>query len=134
MTPENEKELEDFCNEIESLLKKQIILQSVNKTEHDNVFELFFKGEVHPIVTNFQINNNKSEGIGKYECMMKFKVIPSSQHHFNFAVLTAHNPQEMVKEVLKNYKNSMKSAISRVKQGFKRDTGINADDALTSQG
>ena len=134
MTPENKKELEDFCNEIEPLLKKQIILQSVNKTEHDNVFELFFQGENHPITAAFQINDNKSEGIGKFESFMEFKIIPRSQHHFSLSVLTAHDPEEMVDVMMKNYESILKGSIPEVKEGFKKDTGIDADDALTSKG
>lgn len=134
MTPEDEKELESFCEEIESLLSKESNIHGVNKGEYDNDFELFFVEEKHPIETRFQINNNKIEGIGKFECFMKFKIIPGSDQHFNFTILTAHNPEEMVKEITHNYENSMKSSISKVKQGFKLDTGIDADDALTSQG
>jgi len=133
MTPENKKELEDFCNEIESLLKKQTILQSVNKTEHDNVFELFFQGEIHPITATFQINDNKSEGIERFKSFMQFKILPRSQHHFSFSVLTAHNPEEMVDVMMKNYESHLKGSIPKVKEGFKRDTGIDANDALTSK-
>ena len=123
-----DKQLSD---EVETLLNSNDSVESVNRI--DEHFELFMKDESHPITVSVGRDSSKDfEGKTRFSAMMQFKVLPNSDHHWSINILTGYTAEELVREMISNYHKNMKGSIDKVKQGFKKDTGIDADDALTT--
>ena len=118
-----------FVDEFEALLKKSKLITQVNRIE-DN-FEVFFGDEKIPC--DLGIKEIPEIKFADYESFLKFKAGSDPKHYFAMQFLRGKTLQHLVKQIEEEYIKSFQSGISKVKQGFQKDSGVSAEDAETTE-
>ena len=118
-----------FVDEFEAILKKSELITQVNRIGDD--FEVFFGDEKIPC--DLGIKEITAFSFVNYESFLKFKAGPDPDHHFAMQFLRGKTLEDLVKQIEDEYIKSFQSGISKVKQGFQKDSGTSAEEAETTE-